>query len=311
VTAFLVRRLLASIPIVLGVALLVFSLFHLVGGDPAQVVLGKHASEAQLVQVRHQLGLDRPLPSQFLGYLGEIVTLDFGKSFATGRPIRTMISDGIGASLSVAVPAFVLSVIAAVALSLLAARFRGRAVDRAIVILSVVGMALPALAYVLFGQYVLAYRLGWFPVSGYDSGFLARVPYVAMPALIWFAVSLGYDLRFIRNSILDETQQDYVRTARAKGLREARVYGKHVLRNSMIPILTYVLEQVPFLILGSLLLESFFGIPGLGAMIIDAINNSDFPVVKAAATVIALLYVAANLLIDVLYAIVDPRVEAK
>jgi peptide/nickel transport system permease protein len=158
---------------------------------------------------------------------------------------------------------------------------------------------------------VLAYKWQLFPISGFETEFPDRFAYVALPALIYVAVSLGYDVRFYRTAVLEEVGQDYVRTARAKGLAEPRVFFKHVLKNSMVPILTNVVAEIPLLILGSILLESFFGIPGIGGITIQAVHNSDFPVIKAMATFQALLYIGCNLLTDILYTLVDPRVSFK
>jgi peptide/nickel transport system permease protein len=308
---YVVRRLLGTIPTIFGVALITFILFNLVGGDPVYQMVGKHARQAQIDEIRHEYGLDQPLPVQFAAFLKQIVTFDFGRSYATRRQISDMILEGVGPSLSLAIPAFALTTVLAVLISLLVAYYRGRWIDKAVVIACVFGMSLPLLGYILFGQYFFAYKLGLFPISGYEPGLIDRLEYVALPALIWIAVGLGYDVRFYRTAIIDETMQDYVRTARAKGLTEKRVFLKHVLKNSMVPILTNVVIQIPLLILGSFLLESFFGIPGLGRITIDAIQNSDFPVIKAMTVLEALLFIFGNLVTDVMYTLVDPRVSLR
>ena len=172
-------------------------------------------------------------------------------------------------------------------------------------------MSIPSLGYILFGQYILAYKMNLFPISGFDSSFAGRWEYLLLPMLIWVALTLGYDVRFYRTALLEETNQDYVRTARAKGLSEPRVFFKHVLKNAMVPIVTNVVLEIPLLILGAFLLEGFFGIPGIGSITIDAINNSDLPVIKAMATVTSLLYIVGNIVTDVVYTLVDPRVKLK
>jgi peptide/nickel transport system permease protein len=308
---YLVRRLLGTIPIIFGVALIIFVLFNLVGGDPALMMLGKHANPKQIAELRHEYGFDRPQYIQFLQYLGQIITFDYGRSYSTKQQISTMILNGIGPSLALAIPAFLATTLLAVVIGLAVAYFRGRWLDKLVVIACVFGMSLPMLAYILFGQYFLAYKLGWFPISGFETSFPECFVYVAMPILIWVAVSLGYDVRFFRTAILEEVSQDYVRTARAKGLTEQRVFFKHVLKNSMVPIVTNIVIEIPLLILGSFLLESFFGIPGLGSITIDAIHNSDFPVIKAMTTLQALLFIFGNLATDVIYTLVDPRVSFK
>jgi peptide/nickel transport system permease protein len=222
-----------------------------------------------------------------------------------------MIGEGIGPSLSLMVPAFFLTTILSVVIGLWVAYYRGRAIDRIVVILCVFGMSLPMLGYILFGQYFFAYKLGWFPISGYEAAWPDRIQYILMPMFIFVIVSLGYDVRFYRTAILEETTEDYVRTARAKGLSEPLVFFRHVLRNSMVPILTNIVIEIPLLILGAFLLESFFGIPGLGSITIDAVHNSDFPVIKAMTTLVAFLYILGNLATDILYTVVDPRVRLK
>lgn len=308
---YIIRKLLNTIPTVFGVALIVFILFNVVGGDPALQMIGKHATAAQIAEIHHEYGLDLPRTQQFFGFCKQILTFDYGRSYATKRQISDMILAGIGPSLSLAIPAFFFTTILSILLGLVVAYYRGKFLDKSIVVLCVVGMSLPMLAYILFGQYFFAYKMGWFPISGYDEDPMGRFSYVILPAIIWVAVGLGYDVRFYRTAILEEVGQDYVRTARAKGLAEKRVFLKHVLKNSMIPILTNVVLEIPLLVLGAFLLESFFGIPGLGSITIDAIHNSDFPVIKAMTVLQALLMIFGNLLTDVLYTIVDPRVSLK
>ncbi|MBI2711584.1 MAG: ABC transporter permease [Bdellovibrio sp.] len=306
--AYVVRKVLSAVPTLFGVALIVFILFNTVGGDPTYQMLGRHATAKQVAELRHEYGFDQPQYIQFITYLKQIVTFDYGRSYATKQKISDMILDGIGPSLSLMIPAFLVTTLLSLGLALLVAYFRGRWIDRTIVIVCVFGMSLSMLAYILFGQYFFAYKMGWFPISGYEPMWPERIQYLILPGLIFVAVSLGYDVRFYRTAILDETNQDYVRTARAKGLSEGRVYFKHVLKNSMIPILTNIVIEIPLLILGAFLLESFFGIPGLGSMTIDAVHNSDFPVIKAMTTLDAMLFIFGNLLTDILYTLVDPRV---
>jgi peptide/nickel transport system permease protein len=308
---YVFRKLLNTIPTIFGVAIIIFVLFNMVGGDPTYQMVGRHATQRQIEEVRHEYGLDQPKIVQFGEYLKQIVTFDYGRSFATKQPIKKMIVDGIGPSLTLTVPAFFLTTVLAVSLGLLVAYFRGKAIDKITVVLCVFGMSLPMLAYILFGQYFLAYKMGWFPISGFETGWPDRFEYVLLPMLIFVAVSLGYDVRFYRTAMLEEVNQDYVRTARAKGLSEPRIFFKHVLKNSMVPILTNVVIEIPLLILGAFLLESFFGIPGLGSITIDAVHNSDFPVIKAMTTLQALLFILGNLATDLMYTLVDPRVSFK
>lgn len=307
----MIKRLLGTIPVLFGVALVVFVLFHCIGGDPAYQMLGRHASPAQLAELRHQYGLDRPLWVQFFTYLKQIVTFDFGISYATKQPISSMILSGIYPSLTLMVPAFFLTTFLAVGLALWVAYFRGQWMDRVVVIFSVLGMSLPLLAYILFAQFYFAFRLDWFPISGFEPGWPDALYSVSLPGLIFVVVSLGYDVRFFRTAILEEVSQDYIRTARAKGLSEPTIFLKHVLKNSLVPILTHVVVEIPLLVLGAFLLESFFSIPGLGSITIDAVHNSDLPVIQAMTTWVAILFILGNLATDLLYVLVDPRVRVR
>jgi peptide/nickel transport system permease protein len=308
---YIVRKLFSAVPILLGVTLVVFFLFNMVGGDPAYQMLGRHATASQLAELRHEYGFDQPKINQFINYLKQVVTFDYGRSYATRQPISKMILDGVGPSLSLMIPSFFVTTLLALVIGLFAAYHRGSWVDRLIVIVCVFGMSLPMLGYILFGQYFFGYKLGWFPISGYEFEWPDRIQYILMPMIIFVLVSVGYDVRFYRTALLEETEQDYVRTARAKGLPEPLVFLRHILKNCMVPIITNVVVEIPLLILGAFLLESFFGIPGLGSITIDAVNNSDFPVIKAMTTLVSFLYVIGNLATDILYTVVDPRVRLR
>ena len=222
-----------------------------------------------------------------------------------------MIIQGSYPSLCLSVPAFIISTIISLMISVFVAYHRGKGIDLFIRIFSIAGMSISALAYILFFQWFFAFKLGWFEISGFESGFPDFVPYVALPAIIWIVLSVGPDVRFFRTVILDEIYQDYVRTARSKGLGEVAILLKHVLRNAMIPIITYVVIQIPSLILGALLLENFFSIPGLGGITLNALNSSDFPVIKAMAILSSVAYILFGLLSDILYTFADPRIKLK
>ena len=306
---YILRRTLYIIPVLVGVTFLIFLLFNLVAGDPTYLLLGKHASAVQMEELRRELGLNRPWIIQYWDILSSAFTFDFGRSWSSKQEIMSMVKQGAIPSLTVTLPAFVIGLVLSISVSLFVSFYRGQWLDRSVVFITVALMSFPSLAYILFGQYFLGYKLGLFEISGYEFGFPYFIPYVILPAMIWVVVSLGPDVRFFRTLMLDEIYQDYVRTARAKGLTEKMVLFKHVLKNAMIPIITHVMNQIPFLFLGSLLLESFFGIPGLGGLILEALNNNDFPTVKAMAVIIAVVYTFFNLLMDILYTVVDPRVR--
>lgn len=221
----------------------------------------------------------------------------------------TMIKNGAGPSLSVSLPSFFIATVLSIMISLLVSFYRGKLIDKITVFICVTLMSVSSLAYILFFQWFFAYQLGIFEISGYDGQFPQILSYISLPMLIWVILEIGPDVRFYRTIMLDEIYQDYVRTARAKGLDEKKILFKHVLKNAMIPIITYLIIQLPFLILGALLLENFFGIPGLGGITLNAINSSDFPVIKAMTILSAVAYILFSVITDVMYTIVDPRVR--
>ncbi|MBK7890120.1 MAG: ABC transporter permease [Bdellovibrionales bacterium] len=297
------------IPILIGVTFLTFTLFNLVGGDPAVRFAGKHATVERVAEIRAELGLDRSVGEQYLFFVKQIVTFDYGRSWATKQEISTMITDGLGATLSLTVPSFVASVVFCILLALFAVYGRGTILDRGTVVVCLGLLSVSSLVYILALQYVLAFQGGLFPISGWDPSWTGRWEYLVLPWIILFVLSLGPNILIYRTVIMDEVFQDYVRTARAKGLAEKHVFAKHVLKNAMIPIITVVVIEMPVLITGSVLIENFFGIPGLGGTVIKALNDSDFPVIKAFTVISAMAYMIFNLLADVLYSAVDPRVK--
>lgn len=309
VWSYIIRRLLYVIPVILGVCFIIFILFNVVSPDPAMIMLDKHATEAQIITLRKELGLDRPMIVQYFDIVKSAFTFDFGRSWSTKQEISSMIASGAIPSLTLTVPAFILSGFLSIVISIIVAFYRGKFIDKFTVFICVAFMSISALAYILFGQWFFAYHLGWFEISGYQAGIPDFIPYVILPVIISVILSVGPDVRFYRTVILDEIYQDYVRTARAKGLDEKVIMFKHVLKNAMIPILTYIIIQIPFLILGALLLETFFSIPGLGGMTLTAVNSSDFPVIRAMTILSALAYIIFSLITDVLYTLVDPRVR--
>ena len=299
------------IPVLLGVSLIIFVLFNVVSGDPTAVLLGKNATARQMAELREQLGLNKSLFSQYLDIVKSAFTFDFGYSWATKQEISQMIWQGAYPSLCLSIPAFIISTVVSLLISVFVAYYRGKGIDLFVRVCCIAGMSISALAYILFFQWFFAYKLGWFEISGFEEGFPNFISYIALPAIIWIVLSIGPDVRFFRTVILDEIYQDYVRTARSKGLSEITILLHHVLRNAMIPIITYVVIQIPSLILGALLLENFFSIPGLGGMTLNALNSSDFPVMKAMAIISSVGYIIFGLISDILYTVADPRIKFK
>ncbi|MGH8724347.1 MAG: ABC transporter permease, partial [Burkholderiales bacterium] len=286
---YISRRLWQFVPTLLGVVLLVFCLFNWIGGDPAYMLAGKIANPERIESIRRALGVDQPYWVQLWIFVQQIATGDFGASWATNERVSRIFATRLGPSLTVLVPLLLISTIISLGAAMLVAYLRGSLTDRAIMIGCTVGQSISILVYILVFQYVLAYQLGWFPVQGWG-GTLGEnlLRYAALPVLVGVVVSLAPDIRLYRSFFLDEISQDYVRTARAKGLAEARVMWLHVLRNAAIPVATNVMMQLPGLLAGAFLIERFFSIPGIGREVILAVERSDFPVIKAVTVYVAI-----------------------
>ena len=311
-TAYIVRRLWQMVPTMAGVILMVFVLFNWVGGDPAYILAGKMSNAEQIANIRHQLGIDQPYYVQLWIFVKQIVTFDFGVSWSTGESVAHILETRIGPSLMVMLPMTILETLIAIALALGVAFVRGSLTDRAVMVACTVGMSISILVYMIVFQYWFAFKWGWFPVQGWGESFGDNLfRYAPLPILIGLAVSVAPTLRLFRSFVLDEVGQDYVRTARAKGVSERRLVWVHVLRNAAIPIITYVMSNLPGLLIGVFLLENFFSVPGIGREVIQAVDRSDFPVVKAVTVYVAAATMIFNLLTDLLYKAVDPRVQLK
>jgi peptide/nickel transport system permease protein len=295
-----------------GVVLLVFLLFKAFGGDPAEILGGLNATQAQVDAIRQQLGLNEPLWTQFGIFLKQIVTFDWGRSWATNEAVSHLFATRLPATLTVMVPILILDTLLAIPFAMGVAYVRGSLTDRAIMVATTVALSISFLVYVIVGQYVFAFQLGLFPVQGWsDSVWTNLRIYAPLPVLLAVAVSLAPTTRLYRTFFLDEIGHDYVRTARAKGLTEPAILMKHVLRNALIPILTNVAVALPGIFVGAFLIEQFFSIPGLGREILLAVNRSDYPVIQAFAIYIAVITMIVNLATDILYKLVDPRVVLK
>lgn len=311
-TAYIIRRLWQMVPTLLGVILLVFFLFNWVGGDPAYVLAGKISNQEQIDNIRRQLGVDQPYWVQLGIFVKQVLTADFGASWSTNERVSNILVTRLPASLTVLVPLLILETVIAIGLALAVAYVRGSLTDRTVMILCTIGLSISILVYIIVFQYVFAYKLGWFPVQGWGDSFWENlVRYASLPILIALVVSIAPNLRLFRTFVLDEINQDYVRTARAKGLTENRIMWVHVLRNASIPIITHVMASIPGLLIGAFLIERFFSIPGIGREVILAVERSDFPVIKAITVYVAVATMFVNLAADLMYKAVDPRVQLK
>ena len=310
--AYILRRLWQMVPTILGVVLLVFFLFKYFGGDPAEILGGLNATPEQISAIRQQLGLDQPVWVQLGLYLKSIVTFDWGKSWATNEAVSSLFASRLPATLTVMLPILVLDVLLALPLAMWVAYRRGSLADRTLMVITTVALSISFLVYIIVGQYLFGFQLGWFPVQGWSDNFWTNlITYVPLPVLLAVMVGLAPQTRLYRSFFLDELGHDYVRTARAKGLTENTVMFKHVLRNAMIPILTNIGLSLPGVFVGSFLIEVFFSIPGLGREILLAVNRSDYPVIQAIAVYLAVLTMVINLIVDVMFKLVDPRVVLK
>jgi len=308
-----IRKLISGIPLVLGVTLISFVLMVYFGPDKTYELLGKNPTEQEIAEIREQLGYDRPFFVRYGEYLAELATLDFGNSDSTGERVDALLARTIPVSLALTAPGFVLGNVLGVVLALFAAFFRSTWIDKAIMGFAVVGMSISFLIVIIAFQIIFAssFGLDLFPVRGWSMTSIGDyLSYVAVPTMAMVFVALGYNTRFYRSVIVEEMTRDHVRTARAFGLPPAKLFYKNILKNSMIPIITRVVFTIPLVIIsGSLLIESYFGIPGVGKVTYDAIVSGDQPVLKAVVGLTAVLFVLAQLLTDILYRAVDPRVS--
>jgi len=310
--AYLLRRLWQTIPTLAGVILLVFVLFKFFGGDPAEILAGQIAKPDQIAAIRQQLGLDQPWWIQLWIFVKQVLTFDWGRSWATNEAVSHMFSDRLPNTLTVMVPILVLEVLLAIPLALAVAVVRGSLTDRVVMVLTTVALSISFLVYVIVGQWLFGFKLGWFPVQGWSGSVWTNlITYAPLPVLLAVAVSLAPQTRLYRSFFLDEVDQDYVRTARAKGLTERVILLRHVLRNALIPILTSIGTGLPGIFVGSFLIEVFFSIPGLGREVLLAVNRSDYPVIQAVTVYLAAITMLINVMTDVLYKLVDPRVVLK
>lgn len=310
--SYVLRRILQMIPTLLGVILLIFFLFKWFGGDPADIMAGMNATPSQIEAIRVQLGLNLPVWEQLWIFIKQIFTFNWGQSWVTKEAISSIFLHRMPATLTVMAPILILEVGLAIVAGMAVARVRGSLTDRAVMTITTVAMSISLLVYIVVGQYVFGFLLGWFPVQGWSNSFWKNLTtYAPLPVMLAVFVALAPQTRLYRSFFLDELGNDYVRTARAKGVSENSILFKHVLRNAMIPILTNVATLLPGVFVGSFLIESFFSIPGLGREVILAVGRGDYPVIQAFTVYLAALTMVINLITDVMYKFVDPRVVLK
>ena len=309
---YVARRIAAVIPVLMIVALIVFLMLRLTPGDPAAVIGGDSATDADIAQIRENLGLDQPIVSQFFIWVGRMFTGDFGDSFFYKRPVSQLIADRIEPTLALAISTITLATLLAVPMGTLAAYRQGGWVDRVVMAFSVLSFSVPVFVTGYSLIWLLSVKIGWFPVQGYQSigdgigGFIHRL---ILPTVSLATIYVALIARMTRTSVLEVLNEDYVRTARAKGLPELKVVLGHALRNAAVPIVTVIGVGIALLIGGVVVTETVFNIPGLGRLTVDAVLARDYPTVQAVIMLFSVAYVLINLGIDLLYTVLDPRIR--
>lgn len=311
---FLARRLLSTIPILLVVLTVVFLIIHLTPGSPAAVILGDNATDDQISSLNHQLGLDAPLYQQYFLWIADVFRGNLGASYFLGQPVTDAIISHIGPTFAIAMLAEIIAVTIAIPLGIYAASRRGTVSDVSIMGVSLLGMSIPSFLLGLFLALIFGVNLGWLPVAGYEplsSGVWNWFQYLILASVALGSMQAALFVRMTRSSMLDVLRKDYIRTVRAKGVKERGVIYLHALRNASLPILTVVGQSVGGLITGAVVTETIFNIPGLGQLIVDSIQRRDLPVIQGTVLFITFAFIFVNLIVDVLYGVLDPRVRLK
>ena len=301
---FLFRRVLLTIPVLVGVATLVFSLIHLVPGDPVQAMLGESASPQEIAQLRTRLGLDRPLLVQYAGFMKDAAVGDLGTSLRTNQPVAAAIAERLPATFELAAAAMVVALVIAIPLGILAAVKAGTPTDHAATTLALIGISMPNFWLGPLLAIVFSVTLGWFPVSGRGTP-----AHLILPALTLGAPLAAVLARMTRASVLEELRELYVLAARARGVSYTRAVLKHAFRNSLIPIVTVLGLQLGSVLTGAVITETIFAWPGVGRLLVQSISARDYPAVQGCILLIAVTYVSTNLLVDVAYGFLDPRIR--
>jgi len=305
---FILKRLLLLVPILLGVATLTFVLMYIVPGDPVRAIAGERYDEETLARMRAELGIDRPLVVQYVDFLGRLARFDLGRSFVTRRPVAEAIRERFPRTLVLALSAMAIAIVCGIVIGAFAASGAHPVLSRTLMTVSLVGVSMPVFWLGLLLIYLFAIKLRILPPSGYGGGSIRNL---ILPALTLSFASMATIARVTRSGFIDALGEDYVRTARAKGLGERIILAKHVLRNALIPLITIVGADFGSYLSGSVLTESIFGWPGLGRFMVQAILKRDFPVIQGAVLFMAVLFVLVNLAIDLSYGAIDPRIRSE
>jgi peptide/nickel transport system permease protein len=311
-TAYIVRRIVLTLPVMLVVALFVFSILDLAPGDPAVLLAGEDATAADVERIRTSLGLDRPFIGRFTEWLGRVAQGDLGASMFSRQPVSQMIAQRLAPTFSLMLMTMLISVTIAVPIGVFAAWRHNRFADRSIMMAAVLTFSIPSFVVGYFLAWMFGLKLGWFPVQGYvplSDGIWNSLYTLVLPSVALGSVYIALIARITRAAMLETLSQDFIRTARAKGVGKRRVLFRHALKNAAVPITTVVGSGVALLISGTVITETVFSIPGLGRLTVDAILRRDFPVIQGAVLLFSVLYVLINLLVDLLYRVFDPRIK--
>jgi peptide/nickel transport system permease protein len=309
---FVAKRILLTIPVMAVVALFVFGLLYTAPGDPAAIMAGDQATPAELARIRTALGLDKPFLIRFVGWMWGALRGDLGRSLFSGQPVSAMIAQRVGPTVALMILTILISVLVAVPMGVVAAAQRGSMIDRTVSLLAILGFSLPVFVVGYLLAYVFGLRLGWVPVQGYQppsegvAGFLSRL---ILPALALSGGYIALIARITRSSMIEVLSQDYVRTAKAKGVGSLTILFHHALKNAALPIVSIVGIGIASLISGAVVTETVFGLPGLGRLIVDALLRRDYPIVQGVVLLFSFAYVMINLGVDLLYAVLDPRIR--
>jgi len=309
---YILRRLLATIPVMGVVAVVVFLLLHLTPGDPATVIAGDYARPEDIARIRAKLGLDRPLHIQFFTWISSVLQGDLGHSIFSNLPVSKLIAQRIEPTLALSISTIIFAVVVAVPMGVFAAWKAGTWIDRSVMLFAVLGFSVPVFVIAYTLMYVFSLNLGWFPVQGYKpigEGFLPFLQSIALPTLALGIIYAALIARIARASVLEILTEDYIRTAKAKGLTNRGLLIRHAVRNAAVPIVTIIGIGIALLIGGVVVTESVFNIPGLGRLTIDAVLRRDYPIIQGVILVFSAVYVFVNLMIDLLYTLLDPRIR--
>jgi peptide/nickel transport system permease protein len=312
VLAYIAKRILATIPVMGMVAMIVFAILRLTPGDPAAIIAGDSATAEQLEQIRHLMGLDKSIYIQFVLWMGQLLRGDLGASLISGMPVAGMIADRIGPSLALGTSTIVFTVIIAIPLGVIAAWRQGTLLDRAVMAFSVLGFSVPIFVTGYLLILFFSIHLGWFPVQGYKplaAGFWPFFQRLVLPTLALSTIYVALIARITRTSIIEVMGEDYIRTARAKGVKEGAVLMRHALRNAAVPVVTIIGIGIALLISGVVVTESVFNLPGLGRLVVEAVLARDYPVIQGLILLFSFIYILINLVVDVLYTVFDPRIR--